>query len=334
MGSLNAVALPDQEFENRLVPATLCASATILVYDLMCTLDQEVLYVWSRPWSMSTALFLLNRYLPFVDTFLSLSAKFTRISPEQCLMRNEAVGWLSVFGIMLSEAILMLRTYAIWERKRSVLVFLCALALSAFLPMAMFVHLETRTLQYVATDGLGCLLSKAGNILIFGYLMIMVSETAIAVLTAVKAYRDLRRSRVPWVVKLYQDGMLFYIYLLIISVANVVVPLTAPAMFANWLATPQRVLHSVLCTRVLLLILRARRTNIATSGVPRTSTPESEATGMVFSSVVDDSTAATSDLGLTTFDSSSSRRDIYTYPMSPGAEEEEEEGRPRFNWPL
>ncbi|KAJ6602557.1 hypothetical protein DFH09DRAFT_449725 [Mycena vulgaris] len=288
-----------------------------------------VLYVWPRPWSMSTALFLLNRYLPFVDTFLSLSAKFTRPSPEQCLTRNKAVAWLSVLGIMLSEGILMLRTYAIWERKRSVLIFLCGLAACAFLPMVVFVHLETRTLEYVATDGLGCALSHAGSILIFGYLSIMISETAIAILTAIKAYRDLRRSRVPWVLKLYQDGMLFYVYLLSISVANVLVPIIAPAMFANWLGSPQRVLHSVLCTRVLLLILRRR--HVATSGFPRTIASEAGTTGMVFSSVVDSGTA-TSEYGLTTFDSTSSRRDVYTYPVSPGAEDDEDEGRSRFNW--
>ncbi|KAF8170629.1 hypothetical protein K438DRAFT_204765 [Mycena galopus ATCC 62051] len=137
------------------------------MYDFACTFDQEILYVWPRPWSMSTALFVFNRYLPFVDTFLSLSAKFTRISPEQCLMRNEIVAWLSVFGILLSEgkigagprsipihgellAILMLRTYAIWERNRSVLIFLCVLAVAVSVPTAVLVNMETRSLHCVS----------------------------------------------------------------------------------------------------------------------------------------------------------------------------------------
>jgi len=330
MGSLNAVVLRGQDIASRLVPSTLCACATILVYDLVCTLDQEVLYVWPRPWSMSTALFVFNRYLPFIDTFLSLSAKFTNISPEQCLIRNKAVGWLSVFGILLSEGILMLRTYAIWERKRFVLLFLCSLALAIFIPTGVIVYLETSSLQYGPPDGLGCMLYNASSILIYGYLLVMLSETAIAILTAVKAYRDLRRSRVPWILKLYQDGMLFYVYLLTISIANVLVPVIAPRMFANWLATPQRVLHSVLCTRVLLLILRRRR--VATSGVPQTTTSESEGSGMVFSSVIEASSGIDSDFGLTTFDSLASRREVYTYPVSPGADDEEEPGRLRFNW--
>ncbi|KAJ7208071.1 hypothetical protein GGX14DRAFT_455414 [Mycena pura] len=329
MGSLNA------DIASRLVPSTLCSCATILVYDLVCTLDQEMLYVWPRPWSTSTALFVFNRYLPFIDTFLSLSAKFSNISPEQCLIRNKAVGWLSVFGILLSEGILMLRTYAIWERKRSVLLFLCSLALVSVTPKNSSCTYQTTaghfyTYGYGRPDGLGCMLYNASSILIYGYLLVMLSETAIAILTAVKAYRDLRRSRVPWILKLYQDGMLFYAYLLTISIANVLVPLIAPRMFANWLATPQRVLHSVLCTRVLLLILRRRR--VATSEVPRTTTSESEGSGMVFSSVIEASSGIDSDFGLTTFDSLSSRREVYTYPVSPGADDEEEPGRLRFNW--
>ncbi|KAJ7689623.1 hypothetical protein B0H17DRAFT_1331723 [Mycena rosella] len=76
---------------------------------------------------------------------------------------------------------------------------------------------------------------------------------------------SMRYSRESWIVQLYRDGMLFYAYLLAISIANILVPVLAPSMLSNWLATavlspvvpfpsPQRVLHSVLCTRVLLLI--------------------------------------------------------------------------------
>ncbi|KAJ7659119.1 hypothetical protein DFH06DRAFT_1406146 [Mycena polygramma] len=50
------------------------------------------------------------------------------------------------------------------------------------------------------------------------------------------------------------NGMLFYVHLLAISFANILVPVLAPTIYTNWLASPQRVLHSVLATRVLLLI--------------------------------------------------------------------------------
>ncbi|KAJ6518215.1 hypothetical protein C8R47DRAFT_8740 [Mycena vitilis] len=237
-----------------LIAGTLCACATLLTYDWICTLDQEVARVWSRPWSTGTLFFVLNRYLPFVDISISLSARFTRISPERCLTENKAVAWFTVLGIFLSEVILMLRTFALWDRSRGALIALTLLALCTAVPTIVFTQLELMSLGYVAKEGLGCQLAKASSIIIFAYIMLMVFETTNFVLTAIKAYRDLRRSRQPWLVQLYRDGLLFYVYLLAISLANILVPILAPPMYANWLASPQRILHSVLCTRVLLLL--------------------------------------------------------------------------------
>ncbi|KAJ7128664.1 hypothetical protein C8R44DRAFT_979277 [Mycena epipterygia] len=202
------------DFEARLVPSTLVACATIIVYDWLCTLDQEISHVWTRPWSTGTLFFVFNRYLPFIDVFILLSTKFTRNSPEQCLTRNKIGGWLSIYGIFLSEVILMLRTYAFWERKRAVLISLAILCVCTVIPTAVFVQLELASLEYIPTDGVGCSLAKASSIIIYAYLMLMISETTIVVLTTIKACQALRHSRQPWIFQLYRDGMLFYVYLL------------------------------------------------------------------------------------------------------------------------
>jgi len=254
-------------FESRLVPSTLCSCATILVYDWICNIDQEISHVWFRPWSTGTLIFFLNRYLPFVDIFVALSAKFTRISPEQCLTRNTIVAWLTVLGTFLSEVILILRTYAVWERKRAVRILLIILAACTAICIIVFAQLEVVSLEYVSTAGVGCTLAKASSIVIFAYIVLVISETTIVALTAVKAHRELRYSRQPWLVQLYQDGMLFYVYLLAISLANILVATLAPSMFANWLASPQRVVHSVLCTRVLLLVRSSSRANHESIGL-------------------------------------------------------------------
>ncbi|KAJ7689619.1 hypothetical protein B0H17DRAFT_1331721 [Mycena rosella] len=217
-----------------LVPTTLWACATVLAYDWICTLDQEILYVWTGPrWSMATLFFVLNRYLPFIDVGIALS---------ELHIHNPLPG------------ILMLRTAALWERKRGVLISLFTIYICTLISAAVFIQLELASLEYISTNKVGCKLARVGSIGIFSYLMLLMSETTIVAMTAVKAYRDLRYSRQPWIVQLYRDGILFYVYLLVISVANILVPILAPSMFSNWLATPQRVLHSVLCTRVLLLI--------------------------------------------------------------------------------
>ncbi|KAJ7128658.1 hypothetical protein C8R44DRAFT_979272 [Mycena epipterygia] len=245
-----------QVIEARLVPNTLLACATVLIYDWLCTLNQEISHVRARPWSTGTLFFVLNRYLPFIDVFISLSAKLTRISPE-CLTRIKIVAWLNTFGIFLSEVILMLRTYALWERKRAVLISMAILCICTVIPTAVFVQLELGSLEYVPTDGVGCALARASSIIVFAYLMLMISETTIVVLTAIKAYQAS------------------------ISLANILVPILAPSMFSNWFATPQRVLHSVLCTRVLLLI---RKPLVRRTGFRDSITVSINDTGVIFAS--------------------------------------------------
>ncbi|KAF9005237.1 hypothetical protein BDQ17DRAFT_1354096 [Cyathus striatus] len=153
--------------------------------------------------------------------------------------------------------------------------------------------MEIRSLKYVVTERPGCRLVSTSPIIIVAYILLVMSETTMAVLTGVKAYRHLRHSSSPWVVRLYREGLLFYVYLLIISLANVLVPVLAPRMFANWLASPQRVLHSVLCNRVLLLILKQRSAANMTTRYPVTRDPIGTRPGMpMFTSFADEHTSA------------------------------------------
>ncbi|KAJ6552299.1 hypothetical protein DFH09DRAFT_1086077 [Mycena vulgaris] len=148
--------------EASLIPGTLCACVTILLYDWLCTLDQEA--------STLPATHPLNSAPVYADpqsrpdrlgTDPKPVAKLMRISPE-CT------------GI----------------------------------PATLFMQLELASLDYpdVPTDGVGCKLAEASTIVIFAYIMLMISETTIVVMTAIKAYRGLRRSRQPWLAQLYHDG--------------------------------------------------------------------------------------------------------------------------------
>jgi len=148
---------------------------------------------------------------------------------------------------------------------------------------------ELKFFSDVPTTRPGCQVGTASSIIIFAYIRLMWSETVIVVLTVIRARQYLRHSTSPWVVQLYQDGMLFYAYLLSMSIANILVPILAPRIFANWLATPQRVLHSVLCNRVLLLILRQRSSANMATRIPRGDEANQSA---IFTSFIDDEVSA------------------------------------------
>ncbi|ETW76421.1 hypothetical protein HETIRDRAFT_429889 [Heterobasidion irregulare TC 32-1] len=260
-----------------ITPYSIAGIAALLVYDYICTLDQEIEFVWSGPWSLGKFLFLANRYSPFIDTFISLHLLTSFESPEHCLAQFKVVAWLITLGTLLSEAILMLRTYAIWDRKRWVQVLLLCILLLVFPAAIAVTHIEVASFEYGPSPHPtipGCTLKKASRIIYIAYVLLMVSETGqsrllrkspladpatvIVALTGIRAIQHLRATRSPLVVALYRDGILFYGYLFAITAMNVIVPVAAPVEFSNWLATPQRVLHSIMCTRVLLFIFRAR----------------------------------------------------------------------------
>ncbi|KAJ4475735.1 hypothetical protein J3R30DRAFT_3502298 [Lentinula aciculospora] len=207
-------------------------------------------------------MFFANRYLPFFDRVISVNYNFNaNISAEQCLIQAQAVSWLMFIGIALSELILMLRTYAVWERKRPMLILLVILTVILIVPAIVFTELEVSSLQFTSLRG--CRMTTASNVIFLAFCLLTAYESVLAILIAIQAYKHLRQTRSPWVTKLYKDGILFYFYLLALSCANILSSLLAPAL-GPWLEAPQRVVHSVLCTRVLFLIFQG---NSSTSGL-------------------------------------------------------------------
>ncbi|KAJ3981234.1 hypothetical protein F5890DRAFT_570546 [Lentinula detonsa] len=237
-----------------LVRTGAAVSATLLVYDYICTLDQEIELLSSSPFGLASIMFLVNRYLPFFDTFLSINMNFnSNISAEHCAIQTRAVSWLMLVGISHSELILMLRTYALWGRKRSILVLLILLTMGFLIPAIVLTKLEVVSEHFVALHG--CRITATRNIIFIAFCLLTAYETLLAVLTAIPACQHLPQTRSPWVTKLYKDGIVFYLYLLVLSCANIVSYRIAPA-FGPWLEAPQRVILSVFCSRVLFLIFQ------------------------------------------------------------------------------
>ncbi|KAJ3930871.1 MAG: hypothetical protein NXY57DRAFT_1010136 [Lentinula lateritia] len=163
-------------------------------------------------------------------------------------------------GIALSEIILMLRTYAVWGRKRSMLLFLIVLTVAVFIiPTIVFTALAVNSLQFAVFQG--CHLTAANDIIYLAFCLLTAYESILAALVTVQAYKHLRQTRSPWVTKLYKDGFIFYFSLLVLSCANIISALIAPEL-GPWLEGPQRVVHSVLCNRVLFLIFQGNSTTI------------------------------------------------------------------------
>ncbi|KAG1732499.1 hypothetical protein EDB19DRAFT_1262914 [Suillus lakei] len=62
------------------------AGNSILIYDHIVTLPEEIAFIWRRPKALSAILFLLNRYVALLSNMSSLVVDFQPIISDEVLL--------------------------------------------------------------------------------------------------------------------------------------------------------------------------------------------------------------------------------------------------------
>ncbi|KAF8902854.1 hypothetical protein CPB85DRAFT_1438579 [Mucidula mucida] len=223
----------------------------------------------------------MNRYLPFVDTMMQMDLEFRSDNTlQKCWVNNIIITWLIVVGVWISEMILTLRTYAFWQGDKRVLALFLFLIVALGVPGITFVQIQLSSIRYEIDDFGGCVTAYANPIAIGTYILLVVYETFIAILSLVKAAQQ--RTTSSWVVRLYTESFIFYVYILVspffsfrgnrlnhivVSLINLIMPIAKPSL-AQRFAGPLRVLHSIFCNRILFTIVGHRPVGSARSATP------------------------------------------------------------------
>ncbi|KAF7367472.1 hypothetical protein MSAN_00810100 [Mycena sanguinolenta] len=241
------------------------ASVAILVFDYALTFELEVSLIWRSEWSLPKVLFLLSRYSTVFDVPLVLYFGITPvISVQRCYKLHAAITWGTVFGIYVAQAILILRTYALSDRRRSVLITFISIWVASLSATIVIIALFVKSSIYL--PGItGCFLAVVDRAYIVPpYAIVLMYDTVIMAYTLYLGIRHYRHSmRTPLLVTLYRDGITYYLFLLIISLLNLFMLLnaygTSPSKqaLAQLFNTFLRVMHSVLSTRIILQIRAA-----------------------------------------------------------------------------
>ncbi|EKM51112.1 uncharacterized protein PHACADRAFT_213014 [Phanerochaete carnosa HHB-10118-sp] len=217
-------------------------SCTLIIYDFMLTFNGELTLIWPSSWSTIKILFLLTRYATLRSSTSRLSSGFV----------YESTGWL------LLTVILMLRTWAVYERRRAVAIGLVIWTIVTWVPNMTSLGIFLKSLRYGPlpvqhVPGSGCHVVSGSPIVFICWVLLMVFEAAILGLMAYKAVKNYRADKDSAIFKtVFRDGTVFYLYLFILSTANVIVILTASADLINLLSLPERMLHSILTARIIL----------------------------------------------------------------------------------
>jgi len=228
------------------------------LYDYLLTLRFEIKLIWFSPWNYTKILFLVVRYMPFITIYIGLQIQFSDTSIEKCKVFVPLGSWLMILQMVLAEGILAVRTWAVWNRNKLVGILLAVSILTGFIPLCILLNKFLQSMEYghAPYPGFrGCFITRSNRMLWGVYATTTATQSIFLVLVAISAFKSYRLGHVGrFSLIVYRDGIMFYVYLLCISAANVAAIIVLPPSLALLLTPFEYLLYSVLTIRIILNI--------------------------------------------------------------------------------
>ncbi|KAG5637155.1 hypothetical protein H0H81_005599 [Sphagnurus paluster] len=246
------------------------------LFEYLDKFSLEVELIWKLDWDAGKVLFLLARYSAFLDVPMAIycghiyltalylfwllnkhaAALAPDVSHNTCYIMQVVRECLVSFGIEFTVVIMSLRTYALWGCDHRILVLLLCLTIAIGIPGILVLVIFLRSLEYIdpplpATMH-GCYPKPHSRILFVDIALVMIFETIILMLTAWIGIKKFRYSRNHLVYTLYRDGIFYFIYIFMVSTHSIVMLVAGPPEFMDFVITLQRLMHSILGTRIIL----------------------------------------------------------------------------------
>ncbi|KAI0765114.1 hypothetical protein C8Q74DRAFT_1370967 [Fomes fomentarius] len=247
------------------------AALTFALLEIIATLPDEIALVWPANISIMKIVYFVNKYSCLGDTILSITVNIFAYDPNasaDSLVHVRILSYVYILGMTSSELILVARTVALWKRNKYVVIFLSlvGMELSTF---ALFATLNAvgslgEPRRDTMPDKFLCI-PRLVNVDVWpAFMCLILAEGGIMFLTLLKkyseSYEERSYNRALRLYKImYRDGTYFFAIVLAMSVLNLVVMLTAPEGLTSLMQMPLRVVHSALCTRVMLNLRKAAR---------------------------------------------------------------------------
>ncbi|KAF9441300.1 hypothetical protein P691DRAFT_766460 [Macrolepiota fuliginosa MF-IS2] len=237
------------------------------VLEWLLTFEMEVSFIWPAPWTTMKVLYLLGRYMPFIDVTLAVFFMFSDgLSVETCGVLYQCVAWMFFCGVAIASLIFTLRTWAVfggWPRVGlGLLIFYISTWIVAAVPFGLY--LQTVTCGY----------PKVAYPMFADNLFVVIDVHGIywsnAALDSYPRSVSLSGTNSNLVRVVYHDGILYYIYMFIISLLNFLVVFKFSNEHVDLLLTMERVLQSVLACRVVLHIRQEAQKTVYVRTLPDT----------------------------------------------------------------
>ncbi|KAJ8089215.1 hypothetical protein PM082_014463 [Marasmius tenuissimus] len=259
---------------NRSIASCQVAGATLIVFDTLLTLNREIHLIWASPWSLVKAVYLIQRYLPFIDTVVLNTYWYLGLSqdPSTCSHLQNVIAWMGWIGILLSEGIPhelsrlgrlvekpIYENYAMYGVRWSLYpVRLSLLTIPRWSPVSVASGLpsllnrplmvSSRLLDIQpppSIKDIGCLDIPTNNLLYVCWACLAGYDTAafiMMIMPLARAYHQGETARMTRLI--YEDGIKYYALLFLSSLLNIIIVTTRKdllyllTMYAPLTSTP------------------------------------------------------------------------------------------------
>ncbi|KAJ3501359.1 hypothetical protein NLJ89_g9372 [Agrocybe chaxingu] len=170
------------------------AATVVFLWDYLLTLGMEVEHIWASKWTIVKVLFLIQRYIPFID----------------------------IMGLGM-YTVLCLRVWVVWNRKKSMAFLLAILFAGSWIPAIALLMVFVKTIKYMALPPpfLGCIVAAADESSSFEFFLVWDTVMLLLMLTAtLRSYQRSGRTALFKIV--YGEGIIYYFYLFLISLINII----------------------------------------------------------------------------------------------------------------
>ncbi|KAF9014550.1 hypothetical protein BDZ89DRAFT_1076533 [Hymenopellis radicata] len=190
------------------------------------------------------------------------------MSLNECYLAYRSAGWVFIIGFSVAEVILTIRTWAVWHCHRILSITLPLFYVACWSANFTFMGIFLSSMRFGTPpiqNFQGCLVTADDPILSWYWILLMIYEGVMLLLMSVRAYSEFRDVHAPTpqlLAGILKDGILYYLYLFVLSVINVVVIRVLHHDYTNLFSFFERVIHTILTCRVIVNIRSQARKDV------------------------------------------------------------------------
>jgi len=230
----------------------------ILLYDYVLTFGEEVEFIWKQKISVGSILFLFNRYMPMIDLVIAMNSYTNRAIQQDkfCLPWVRIDVWITVLCVGIIDVLLLLRTWALWGRSRTILICLSVLLVACILAASgTSLYYSLTVVEFPSLDNIRSCLYTIPNInIIYGsYVSSILFDSTVMILTLIKAVPARQPNGLtPLITQLLKDGVQYFVIIFLTAIVNMIMVNLAPPAPSATLSILYLVMASTLGCRLIL----------------------------------------------------------------------------------